>query len=68
MDFIFYFKKTGLAKTGVAELLPLAQVEQKYHEKMVSVTSEGLYEFVLPFGLCNGPSTYEYFVSRHTLA
>ena len=36
------------------------EVKPENQEKTASVTSEGLYEFnVLPFGLCNGPATFQ---------
>ena len=36
------------------------EVKPEDREKIAFVTSEGLYEFnVLPFGLCNGPATFQ---------
>ena len=36
------------------------EVKPEDREKTTFITSEGLYEFnVLPFGLCNGPATFQ---------
>ena len=36
------------------------EVKPEDREKITFITSEGLYEFnVLPFGLCNGPATFQ---------
>ena len=42
------------------------QVEEQPNdrEKTAFITSEGLYEFnVLPFGLCNGPATFQHLMN-----
>ena len=40
------------------------EVKPEDREKTAFITSEGLYEFnVLPFGLCNGPATFQHSMS-----
>ncbi|KAG8186056.1 hypothetical protein JTE90_007442 [Oedothorax gibbosus] len=48
------FSSMGL-KSGYWQI----EIDDKDKEKTAFVTTDGLFEFVMPFGLCNAPATFE---------